>query len=108
MPLRTVVPGGERGHAGRLTRGHATRRTRDRGATMSTDPVTDSTAAEPRPRDLGQTIHQHTQQEVLDHLPQLTSFVMRQLRIHEGFGDFTPREVQPEEIIDAIVLEALE
>jgi DNA-directed RNA polymerase specialized sigma24 family protein len=75
---------------------------------MAAEPENDATAADQRPRDEEQAIHARTGDLVLGYLPQLTRFVMRELRIQESLGNLRPREVQPEEVIDAIVLEALE
>src|SRR5438067_2089479 len=64
---------------------------------MSIDPAGDPTTAEQGVRDVGQAIHQHTQQEVLEFLPQLTSFVMPEFRavVLRALYDMPPDLVEP-------------
>jgi RNA polymerase sigma factor (sigma-70 family) len=46
--------------------------------------------------------------DILDNLGPLRAFVTRQLRLHEGYADLRQREVLPDEIIDQVVIEALQ
>jgi RNA polymerase sigma factor (sigma-70 family) len=46
--------------------------------------------------------------DILENLGPLRAFVTRQLRLHEGYADLRRREVLPDEIIDQVVVEALQ
>jgi RNA polymerase sigma factor (sigma-70 family) len=47
-------------------------------------------------------------QDILDNLGPLRDFVRRQLRLHEGYGDLKRSEVLADEIVDQVVVMALE
>jgi RNA polymerase sigma factor (sigma-70 family) len=46
--------------------------------------------------------------EIVANLGPLRDFVERQLRLHEGFADLDRRQVLPDEIIDEVVIDALQ
>jgi RNA polymerase sigma factor (sigma-70 family) len=65
-------------------------------------------ATEPSARDAPSASNTPVARDILDNLGPLRAFVTRQVRLHEGYADLSRREVLPDEIIDQVVIEALQ